>query len=154
MERSDDGGQSREEDSRCRLQETPGTPSSVLVSRATRAAAKKALRNFGTDVKATLASPLAIKEKGKTKRVSSQEGVLLRLREKALNGDARALDQIIRLAQTFNNDGPNEVLGAQDMLAEDKEILDAYADAIRSRLSSDVGVDPVPEAGPGNNADG
>ena len=57
---------------------------------------EKALRNFGTDVKATLAGPLAIKEKGKTKRVSSQEGVLLRLREKALNGDARALDQFIR----------------------------------------------------------
>ena len=115
---------------------------------------EKALRNFGTDVKATLAGPLAIKEKGKTKRVSSQEGVLLRLREKALNGDARALDQFIRLAQTFNNDGPNEALGAQDMLAEDREILDAYAETIRSRLPSDVGVDPVPEAGPGNNADG
>ena len=75
---------------------------------------EKELRNFGTDVKATLAGPLAIKEKGKTKRVSSQEGVLLRLREKALKGDARALDQFIRLAQMFNNDGPNEVLGAQD----------------------------------------
>jgi Family of unknown function (DUF5681) len=115
---------------------------------------EKSLRNFATDVKATLAGPLAIKERGKTKRVSSQEGMLLRLREKALQGDARALDQFIRLAQMFNNDGPNEVLGAQDMLAEDREILDAYAEAIRSRPSSDVEVDPVPEESAGNNADG
>ena len=115
---------------------------------------EKSLRNFGTDVKATLAGPLAIKERGKTKRVSSQEGMLLRLREKALNGDARALDQFIRLAQMFNNDGPNEVLGAQDMLAEDREILDAYAEAIRSRPSSHVEVDPVSGEGAGNNADG
>ena len=60
------------------------------------------------------------------------------------------LDQIIRLAQMFNNDRPNEVLGAQDRLAEDREILDAYAqETIRSRLPSDVGVGPVPEAGQG-----
>ena len=50
--------------------------------------------------------------------------------------------------------GLTRYLGAEDMSAEDKEILDAYADAIRSRLSSDVGVDPVPEEGRGSNADG
>lgn len=115
---------------------------------------EKSLRNFGTDVKATLAGSLAIKERGKTKRVSAQEGALLRLREKALQGDARSLDQFIRLAQIFNNDGPDQVLGAQDTSAEDREILDAYGEAIRSRMSSDVGVDPIPEEGAGNNADG
>jgi hypothetical protein len=61
---------------------------------------------------------------------------------------------LIRLAQIFNNDGPNEVLAAQDMLAEDREILDAYAEATRSRLSSDVELDPIPEESAGNNADG
>jgi hypothetical protein len=38
--------------------------------------------------------------------------------------------------------------------AEDREILDAYAEAIRSRPSSDVEVDPVSGEGAGNNADG
>jgi hypothetical protein len=40
------------------------------------------------------------------------------------------------------------------MLAEDREILDAYAEATRSRLSSDVELDPIPEESAGNNADG
>ena len=64
------------------------------------------VRNFATDVKAVLKAPVALSEKGKTRRVSTQEAVLLRLKEKALKGDPRALDQFIRLAQIFNGDGP------------------------------------------------
>jgi hypothetical protein len=114
---------------------------------------QRGLRNFGTDVKATLAGPVAVNEQGKAKRVSSQEGMLLRLREKALKGDARALDQFIRLAQAFNNDGPNDALGGQEMLAEDREILDAYTDALRSRPSSDVGADRGPGESSGSDAE-
>ena len=36
---------------------------------------QRGLRNFGTDVKATLAGPVAVNEQGKAKRVSSQEGI-------------------------------------------------------------------------------
>ena len=68
-------------------------------------------------------------------------------------GDARALDQFIRLAQAFNNDGPNDALGGQEMLAEDREILDAYTEALRSRPSSDVGADRGPGESSGSDAD-
>jgi hypothetical protein len=78
--------------------------------------------------------------------------MLLRLREKALKGDARALDQFIRLAQV-NNDGPNDALGGQEMLAEDREILDAYAEALRSRPSSEVGADRGPGESSGSDVD-
>jgi hypothetical protein len=44
--------------------------------------------------------------------VSTQEAALLRLREKALKGDARSLDRLLELAQTFNNDAVIEILGS------------------------------------------
>jgi Family of unknown function (DUF5681) len=112
------------------------------------------VRNFATDVKATLRAKVALSEKGKTRRVSTQEAVLLRLKEKALKGDPRALEQIIRLAQIFNGDGPNDALGGQDMVAEDQEILDAYAEAVRSRPASAADENRVPDETPGSGADG
>ena|ERR1700677_425241 len=81
--------------------------------------------------------------------------MLLRLREKALKGDARALDQFIRLAQVFNNDSPNDTSGGlgQDVMAEDREILEAYAEVVRSRPSSEVGADRGPGESSGSDVD-
>jgi hypothetical protein len=53
----------------------------------------------------------------------------MRLKEKALNGDARALDRLLALAQAFNNDvalGSSVVDGLAD---EDQAILDQYVAA-------------------------
>jgi hypothetical protein len=99
---------------------------------------QKGLRNFGTDVKATLEAKVAVNENGGRKRVSTQEAMLLRLREKALKGDTRALDLLIRLAQLFNHDGPGEAGGEQEMAAEDREILDAYVEARMTRAATDA----------------
>lgn len=114
---------------------------------------EKGVRNFATDVKATLKAPVALTEKGKTRRVSTQEALLLRLKEKALKGDPRALDHIIRLAQSFNDDAPN-AMGGQEMLAEDREILDAYAEALRSGPSSDEDANRGSDDSLGSHADG
>ena len=78
--------------------------------------------------------------------VSTQEAVLLRLREKALKGDARALDRLLVLAQTFNNDVAIEALSDKTMAAEDQAILDAYAEEVRSRPAS-PDPDPLGAAG-------
>jgi hypothetical protein len=82
--------------------------------------------------------------------------MLLRLREKALKGDARALDQFIRLAQVFNNDSPNDTSGGlgQDVMAEDREILEAYAEVVRSRPSGAADANLVPDENEGSNPDG
>jgi Family of unknown function (DUF5681) len=64
---------------------------------------QKAVRNLGSDVKRTLEVPVRLNEQGKARRVSTQEAALLRLREMALKGDARALDRLLALAQIFNN---------------------------------------------------
>ena len=87
---------------------------------------RKGVRNLMTDVKRTLLKPVRRKEGGRTQKRTTQESILLVLREKALRGDARALDRLLDLAQRFNNDLA-EAATAQPLAADDQAILDAYA---------------------------
>ena len=64
----------------------------------------KGVRNFKTDVQTTLKAPVKVIRGGKPRNVSTQEASLLRLREKALGGDARALDRLLGFAQAYNNE--------------------------------------------------
>ena len=91
------------------------------------------VRNFGTDVKRTLEVPVRLNDQGRARRVSTQEAALLRLREKALKGDARSIVQILELAKIFNNSTAAESVGDKALAAEDQAILDAYALEVRSR---------------------
>jgi Family of unknown function (DUF5681) len=86
---------------------------------------RKGVRNLMTDVKRTLSTPITVREGGRVRKKSTQEGTLMVLREKALRGDARALDRIIELAIRFNNDVA-ESGQAQPLEADDQAILDAY----------------------------
>lgn len=87
---------------------------------------RKGVRNLRTDVKRTLSTPIKVKEDGRTRKKSTQEGALMVLREKALRGDARALDRLLELAQRFNNE-PTETGPAQALADDDRAILAAYA---------------------------
>lgn len=59
----------------------------------------KGVKNFTTDVEEILATKVRVQENGKSIKVSSQRATLMRLREQALNGDPRAMDRILTLAQ-------------------------------------------------------
>ena len=84
----------------------------------------KGSRNFSTDVKATLEEPIRVTHHGKARTVSTQHAALMRLREKALGGEVRALDSLIGLARLYNDD--DEMAEAAIRLsATDAEILEA-----------------------------
>lgn len=85
----------------------------------------KGSRNFKTDVMATLEAPVQLKEKGRVKTVPTQWAALLRLREKALSGNARALDRLIELARTYNDENLPEAAAAA-LAPSDRAILDDY----------------------------
>ena len=104
---------------------------------------QKGLRNLASDVKRTLETPVKLTDRGKERRVSTQEAALLRLREKALNGDARALDRFLQLAQIFNNLIAIEGPGEKPLAADDQAILNAYAADIRRQ---DANYDREPNA--------
>jgi hypothetical protein len=86
---------------------------------------RKGMRNLMTDVQRTLKVPVSVKEGGRSRKISTQEGALLVLREKALKGDARSLDRLIELASRFNNESSETIAPA--LSTEDQAILAAYA---------------------------
>ena len=84
----------------------------------------KGSRNFSTDLKEMLEEPIRITHHGKTKTLSTQHAALMRLREKALSGNVRALDQLIELARLYNDEELAEAAIRLD--ATDAEILEAH----------------------------
>ena len=92
----------------------------------------KGHRNFRTDLLATLNAPVQLKEKGRSKKVSTQKAALLRLREKALAGEARALDRLIDLARVHNDEEISEATAAA-LVPSDSAILDNFAARLQRR---------------------
>ena len=91
---------------------------------------KKGTLNFATDLKRTLEAPITLTDPGKKPRkVSTQTAVLLRLREKALKGDARALDRLLELARIFHTGPISEPTTA--ISSDDQAILDAFREQVR-----------------------
>ncbi len=83
----------------------------------------KGVRNFKTDVKATLKAPVKVTRDGRPRKVSTQKAMLLRLREKALSGDGRALDRLLSLAQIYNDE---ELTSAGSLSANDEMLLEIF----------------------------
>ena len=82
----------------------------------------KGTRNLQTDVKAVLSKRVPVTENGRQRTISTQEAALMRLREKALKGDARSLDRLIALAATYNSEELQE-LSKEHLDTEDEAIL-------------------------------
>ena len=82
-------------------------------------------RNLRTDVKRALKKPVTFVENGKRRKTSTQEAVILKLREKALKGDTRALDMLMDLAARYN-DEPSPPAADESLSAEDEAIIADY----------------------------
>jgi hypothetical protein len=95
----------------------------------------KGVRNFRTDVQATLKTPVKVTRDGKRRKLSTQEAALLRLREKALSGDARALDRLLGLAQAYNNEELTEAAG---LSANDAVLLEIYKSRVLSGAAGKI----------------
>ena len=89
---------------------------------------KKGVANFRTDVENALGLPVQLSEAGKTKRVSTQQAAFSRLKQKALSGDERALDQALKLASEIDDEAESSVAGPMDVA--DHAILAAFVEEI------------------------
>ena len=92
----------------------------------------KGARNFKTDVKETLKISVRVTNNGQPRTVSTQQAALLRLREKALGGDTRALDRLLGLAQTHNGEDLADA-AAETLTPSDQAILENYVERLRWR---------------------
>src|SRR6516225_358509 len=92
---------------------------------------KKGVANFKTDLEDTLQLPVQLSEAGKTKLVSTQQAALARLKQKALAGDGRALDEALKLAIELDDEaGSSGATGPMD--AVDHAILTAFIEEVLS----------------------
>jgi hypothetical protein len=113
----------------------------------------KGTRNFSIDVKATLRSRVQVTRDGKPTRVSTQEAALLRLREKALKGDARALDALLDLARIYNDE---EQVRRSNLSSDDAALLEIYNARLKSGAADapqPAGPTPAPQDGSKDNGD-
>jgi hypothetical protein len=94
---------------------------------------QKGVRNFDADLKRSLEIPVTLSENGRTKKVSTQEALLLRLREKALKGDARAPERLLALALTHNTERLANPRDGELASGDDQAILDAFLEEAASR---------------------
>jgi hypothetical protein len=97
---------------------------------------KKGVANFRTDLENTLRLPVQLSEAGKTRRVSTQAAALSRLKQKALAGDARALDEALKLASELDDEtessgeiSPTDAVDHAILTAFVEEVLDTVIPA-------------------------
>ncbi len=82
----------------------------------------KGSRNFATDLRDVLEMPVPISEGGKRTTMSTQKAALMRLREKALKGDHRALERLLTLALA-HDPGEDSKIEQPRLSPEDQAIL-------------------------------
>jgi Family of unknown function (DUF5681) len=86
--------------------------------------------NIETDVRNTLRAPVKVTINGRQRKVSTQEAIILRLREKALAGDRHAIDRMLQFAQAYNPEGLAAATAA--LTAEDINVLAVYQARVMS----------------------
>jgi hypothetical protein len=92
----------------------------------------KGSRNLRTDVREALRETVKVRINGRAQRVSAQQATIMRLREKALSGDPRALDRLLDLAGRYNNEELEETLG-EALAPPQRAILDNYVERQRQK---------------------
>ncbi|MDU8912248.1 DUF5681 domain-containing protein [Aestuariicoccus sp. MJ-SS9] len=92
-------------------------------------------RNFATELEEVLTAPVSITEGGQPKRVSSRQAALMRLRERALKGDIRALSELFGLALKYEADRDAR-MSDRSLTASEAQILERYAQKVLDEFSS------------------
>ncbi|TQF33475.1 DUF5681 domain-containing protein [Bradyrhizobium sp. UNPA324] len=90
--------------------------------------------NFASDLKRVLEAPVSVTEGGKSRKVSTQEGVLLRLANKALNGSDRAMDKYLSLAEAHF--AKNAEITSKTLSADDQAILEQFRQELLAEASA------------------
>jgi hypothetical protein len=92
-------------------------------------------------VKRMLEASITITERGRKRRISTQRGALMLLREMVMHGDRHAQKQLFELAKLFNNE-PSETV-AQALPADDQAILAAYEEEITAAAVQSPPAEPL-----------
>ena len=93
----------------------------------------KGSRNFAHDVDDILSEKVTVSENGRPLKVSAQQAALMRLREKALKGDTRALDRLLSMADERSAERAAQSK-ERNLSLEDEDILGQYVEGLGNSL--------------------
>lgn len=100
----------------------------------------RGVANLRTDLETVMAMPVQVTEKGRAKVVSTQRALLLRLRERALGGDIKALDRAIALHLRLAP--PADTPDGEEMSESDERIVAAFIAKIETELVARLAASP------------
>ena len=105
---------------------------------------KKGRKDFRVEIAEMLEARVTVMEGGKKKTVTSRAATLMRLREKALRGDAKAIDRLIQLAAQHASE--EEAAGRERAFTlEEEDILARYVEAQKHNPSENTDITPDTE---------
>ena len=103
---------------------------------------KRGRKNFRSEIADILEARVTITEGGKKKTVSSRAAALMRLREKALKGDAKAMDRLFQLAAQHASE--EDAAGRERALTiHEEDILARYVESQTNKQAQDTGPNPA-----------
>lgn len=99
----------------------------------------KGAKGLNATVRKTMEQKIAVRSNGRTRKVSTFEALILKLREKALQGDGKAMDRLIALYRAAAPAEDSDVVDEQHVSsATDDAILARFlADAIAASTAGD-----------------
>ncbi|WP_433989467.1 hypothetical protein SuNHUV7_41070 (plasmid) [Pseudoseohaeicola sp. NH-UV-7] len=96
----------------------------------------KGSRNFDKDLDDVLGSKITVTENGRKKSVSAQLAALMRLREKALKGDGRALNRLLSMADERSAERAAHSK-ERNLYASEEDILQRYVESLGSATNGE-----------------
>lgn len=93
----------------------------------------KGSRNFKTDLAELLSSLVNVTEAGRQRKVTVQKATLMRLGEKALKGDSRAIEKLLELALSLSEESAGQ---------QAERALSGTEEDILARFLNGVGIPP------------
>lgn len=94
----------------------------------------KGALNLKTEGTRMLGAPIVVNDNGKTKKITTLEAVLLKLRETALKGNPRSLALLLEHAGRWLGLATEPAAGSSK---DDQAILDAYREEIRAETAKE-----------------
>ncbi len=96
----------------------------------------KGSRNFKTDLAELLSSLVNVTEAGRQRKVTVQKATLMRLGEKALKGDSRAIEKLLELALNLSDDSAGQQ-AERALSRTEKDILARFLNGVGIPPSTD-----------------
>jgi hypothetical protein len=100
----------------------------------------KGRRDFNKEIEEVLSAHVVVTENGRPRKVSSRMATLMRLREKALKGDGRAMDRLLELA-TQHELARHAAQTERALSSTDDAILERYAQSLKVQPGTEPGGD-------------